>query len=87
VTVLLGLMECDGRRTLSGVLSQVAEPPSLSGLSRFFSEAPWLQEALVLIWLEHFRREMQPLVEAEREQQSKLQPKRRGRPKQRLVTG
>ncbi|TMD66906.1 MAG: hypothetical protein E6I91_08305 [Chloroflexi bacterium] len=87
MTVLLGLMECDGRRTLSGVLSQVAEPPSLSGLSRFFSEAPWLQEALVLIWLEHFRREMQPLVEAEREQQSKLQPKRRGRPKQRLVTG
>jgi hypothetical protein len=65
----------------------VGEPPSLSGLSRFFSEAPWVQEALVVIWLEHFRAEMQPLVEAEREQQRQHQPKRRGRPKQPLVTG
>jgi hypothetical protein len=87
VTVLLGLMECDGKRTLSGVLSKVGEPPSLSGLSRFFSEAPWVQGALVVIWLEHFRAEMQPLVEAEREQQRQQQPKRRGRPKQPLVTG
>jgi hypothetical protein len=87
VTVLLGMMECEGKRTLSGVLSKVGEPPSLSGLSRFFSEAPWVQEALVVIWLEHFRAEMQPLVEAEREQQRQQQPKRRGRPKQPLVTG
>lgn len=54
---------------LSGVPSKVGEPPSLSGLSWFFSEASWVQEALVVIWLEHFRAEMQPLVEAEREQQ------------------
>lgn len=87
VTVLLGLMECDGKRTLSGVLSQVGQPPSLSGLSRFFAEAPWVQEALVAIWLEHCRTEMQPQVEAEREQQRKRQLKRRGRPKQPLVTG
>ncbi len=87
VTVLLGLMECEGKRTLSGVLSKVGDPPSLSGLSRFFSEAPWMQEALVAIWLEHFRREMQPLVEVEREQQRHLQPKRRGRPRHPLVTG
>jgi hypothetical protein len=87
VTVLLGLLECNGRRTLSGVLSKVGQPPSLSGLSRFFAQAPWLQEALVVIWLEHFRAEMQPLVEVEREQQRKLQPKGRGRPKQPLVTG
>ncbi|HEV7237533.1 MAG TPA: transposase [Ktedonobacteraceae bacterium] len=87
VTVLLGLMECDGKRTLSGVLSQVGQPPSLSGLSRFFAEAPWVQEKLVLIWLEHFRTEMQPQVEAERERQRTHQLKRRGRPKQPLVTG
>lgn len=87
VTVLLGLLKCDGKRTLSGVLSKVGQPPSLSGLSRFFSEAPWLQEALVAIWLEHFRTKMQPQVEAEREQQRKRQLKRRGRPKQPLVTG
>ncbi len=87
VTVLLGLLECDGKRTLSGVLSKVGQPPSLSGLSRFFAEAPWLQEALVVIWLEHFRTEMQPLVETAREQQRTLGPRRRGRPKQPLVTG
>lgn len=87
VTVLLGLLECDGKRTLSGVLSKVGQPPGLSGLSRFFAEAPWLQEALVVIWLEHFRAEMQPLVEVEREQQRTRQPKGRGRPKQPLVTG
>ena len=87
VTVLLGLMECDGRRTLSGLLSKVGQPTSLSGLSRFFSEAPWSPEAVVANWVRHFRAEMQPLVEAEREQQRQLQPKRRGRPKQPLVTG
>src|SRR5450755_2077048 len=80
-------MECDGKRTLSGILSQVGQPASLSGLSRFFSEAPWVQEAVVGIWLEHFRMEMQPQVEAEREQQRTRQLKRRGRPKQPLVTG
>ena len=41
VTVLLGLMECEGRRTLSGLVRQVAAGPSLAGLSRFLSEAPW----------------------------------------------
>jgi hypothetical protein len=35
VTVLLGLLECEGKRTLSGMVSKVGEPPSLSGLSRF----------------------------------------------------
>jgi DDE superfamily endonuclease len=87
VTVLLGLLECEGKRTLSGILSKVGQSPSLSGLSRFFSEAPWVQEALVVIWLEYFRTQMQPLVAAEREQQRKRQPKRRGRPKQPSVTG
>lgn len=87
VTVLVGLLECEGRRTLSGIMSKVAQPPSLSGLSRFFSEAPWAAQALVVIWLEQFRAEMQPVVEAEREQQRQAQPKRRGRPKEPLVTG
>src|SRR5260370_12851348 len=41
VIVLVGLMLCEGRRTLLGLLSQVAEATSLSGLSRFLSEAPW----------------------------------------------
>lgn len=87
VTVLLGLMECDGRRTLSGLLQEVGHPPSLSGLSRFFSEAPWSREAVVDSWLSHFRMEMQPLVEAERDRQYQQQLRQRGRPKQPFVTG
>jgi hypothetical protein len=41
VIVLLGLMQCEGRRTLSGLVRQIAAGPSLAGLSRFLSEAPW----------------------------------------------
>jgi hypothetical protein len=87
VTVLLGLMECEGRRTLSGLLREVGAHPSLAGLSRFLSEAPWSEQELVTHWLTHFREEMRPLVEAEQDRQRQLQPKRRGRPKQPFVTG
>jgi DDE superfamily endonuclease len=87
VTVLLGLMECEGRRTLSGLLREVGEPPSLAGLSRFLSEAPWHEKELVDQWLTHFRQEMEPQVEAEQQRQRGQRPKRRGRPKQPLVTG
>ena len=41
VIVLLGLMLCEGARTLSGLLHQIADSASLAGLSRFFSQAPW----------------------------------------------
>ncbi len=77
VTVLLGLMLCEGTRTLSGLLRQIADSPSLAGLSRFLSEAPWEEAAVVESWLRHFREEMQP----------QMQPKRRGRPKAPVVTG
>jgi DDE superfamily endonuclease len=87
VTVLLGLMQCEGRRTLWGVVREVADPGSVCGLSRFLSEAPWSQEALVATWLKHFREEMQPKVEAERQRQYTQRPNRRGRPKEPLVTG
>jgi hypothetical protein len=87
VTVLLGLIECEGRRTLSAVVRQVADPPSVCGLSRFLSEAPWSPEELVGSWLKRFREEMQPKVEAERDRQHTQRPYRRGRPKEPLVTG
>jgi hypothetical protein len=87
VTVLLGLMECEGRRTLSGLLRQVAAGPSLAGLSRFLSEAPWEAAALAESWLRHFREEMQPCVAADLQRQRREQAKRRGRPKQPVVTG
>ena len=87
VTVLLGLMECEGRRTLSGLVRQVAAGPSLAGLSRFLSEAPWEAAALAESWLRHFREEMHPCVAADLQRQRQEQVKRRGRPKQPVVTG
>jgi DDE superfamily endonuclease len=87
VIVLLGLMLCEGRRTLRGLLRQIADGPSLAGLSRFLSQAPWQAAAVVEVWLAHFREEMQPPVAAEVQRQRREQPKRRGRPKLPVVTG
>src|SRR5437762_10486401 len=87
VTVLLGLMLCEGTRTLSGLLQQIADRPSLAGLSRFLSEAPWEEAAVAESWLRHFREEMEPKVAAELERERQMQPKRRGRPKAPVVTG
>jgi DDE superfamily endonuclease len=87
VTVLLGLMLCESRRTLSGLLHQIAAGGSLAGLSRFLAEAPWDAAAVTERWLRHFREMMQPVVEAEQERQRQAQPKRRGRPKPAVVTG
>ncbi len=87
VTVLLGLMLCEGTRTLSGLLRQIAAGPSLAGLSRFLSEAPWETAAVAEQWLKHFRETMQPQVVAERQRQRQAHPKRRGRPQAPIVTG
>src|SRR5579859_7647142 len=69
VIVLLGLMLCEGRRTLRGLLRQIAAGPSLAGLSRFLSQAPWQATDAVECWLSHFREGMQPQVAAERQRQ------------------
>ncbi len=87
VTVLLGLMESEGGRNLSGLLRQIGAGASLAGLSRFLSEAPWEAAAVAEHWLRHFREEMQPCVAAELQQQCQEQAKRRGHPKQPVVTG
>ena len=87
VTVLLGLMLCEGARTLSGLLQQIADRPSLAGLSRFLSEAPWEEATVAESWLRHFREEMEPKVAAELQRERQIQPKRRGRPKAPVVTG
>jgi len=87
VTVLLGLMLCEGTRTLSGLVRQIAAGPNLAGLSRFLSEAPWEAAAVAEQWLKHFRETMQPQVVAERQRQRQEQPKRRGRPQAPIVTG
>jgi hypothetical protein len=87
VTVLLGLMLCEGTRTLSGLWHQIADSPSLAGVSRFLSEAPWEEGAVAESWLRHFREEMEPKVAAQLERERQMQPKRRGRPKAPVVTG
>jgi hypothetical protein len=38
VTVLLGLIECGERKTMSGMLRVVGEQLSLAGLSRFLNK-------------------------------------------------
>jgi len=87
VTVLLGLMLCEGTRTLSGLVRQIAAGPNLAGLSRNLAEAPWEAAAVAEQWLKHFRETMQPQVVAERQRQRQEQPKRRGRPQAPIVTG
>jgi hypothetical protein len=87
VTMLLGLMLCEGARTLRGLVRQIAAGPSLAGLSRFLSQAPWQARDVVEGWLKHFRQEMQPVGEAELQRQRQAQPNHRGRPKPPVVTG
>lgn len=87
VTILLGLMLCQGASTLTGVLGQVEGQVSLSGSSRFLSSAPWSVEEVSRTWFNHFAREMAPLVEAEHRRRRARRPKRQGRPKATAVTG
>jgi hypothetical protein len=51
VIVLLGLLLCEGRHTLLGLLRQVAEATSLAGLSRFLSQVPWNEDEVARQWL------------------------------------
>ena len=75
VIVLLGLIECDGRRTLRGLLSGVGEKVSLCGLSRFFSRWDWSATAVAQTWLGRFREQMKPQVQAEHQcQQIEREP-------------
>jgi hypothetical protein len=87
VTVLLGLVECEGRSTLKELLRCVGEKISLSGLSRFLSRWPWSPAEVAAVWLVRFRQQMELLVEAEHVRQRAQRPKRRGRPRATVVTG
>src|SRR5213082_2742201 len=87
VTVLLGLLLCHEARTLTGLLRQVADGPSLASVSRFLAHAPWQPADLVQLWLARFRAQMAPVVQAEQERQRQARPRRWGRPPQPVVTG
>lgn len=87
VTVLLGLIECEERKTLTGLLRVVGEHIRLSGLSRFMSRWPWSTEEVAQTWQTRFRRRLHAQVQQEHERLRAARPQRRGRPKQTVVTG
>lgn len=87
VIVLLGLIECEERKTMTGLLRVVGEQVSLSGLSRFLNKWSWSAEQVAQTWLQRFRERMEMPVQAEHARLKAQQPKRAGRPKQTVVTG
>jgi len=87
VIVLLALIECEERRTMTGLLRTIGERVSLSGLSRFLNKWPWSPQKLVDTWLQRFRQRMVPLVQVEHERLKAERPKCVGRPKATVVTG
>ena len=87
VTILLGLIECEERKTMTGLLRGVGEHISLSGLSRFLSKWPWSATEVAQTWLKRFRQRMEGLVQAEHDRLKVEGPKSIGRPKATVVTG
>jgi DDE superfamily endonuclease len=87
VTVLLGLIECEERKTMTGILRVVGEYISLSGLSRFLSKWPWSPAEVTQVWLRCFRQRMTELVQVEHDRLEAERPRTIGRPKATVVTG
>ena len=87
VTVLLALLLCQERRTLTALLRRILDARSLSGLSRFFARAPWSEEKVAQIWRERFDAQVRPLVIFAHRSQEAKRPKKPGRPKATVVTG
>src|SRR5262245_23413126 len=87
VIVLLGLIECEGRRTLRGLVTVVGEKVSVCGLSRFFNRWQWSVTEVAQTWLGRFREQMKGQVQAEHQRQQAQREKGRGRPKATVVTG
>ena len=87
VIVLLGLIECEERRTMTGLLRTIGERVSLSGLSRFLNKWPWSADKLADAWCQRFRQRMVPLVQAEHQRLKAERPQCIGRPRATVVTG
>jgi hypothetical protein len=87
VTVLLGLLHCDERRTLSALLRHVAVGVTIFGLCHFFRVAPWSVDELTAARQAYFYEQMEPVVAAIHAELRAQQPLRRGRPKRTVVTG
>lgn len=87
VTVLLGLLECEERHTLSALLRTVAQPVRLCGLSRFFRVGAWNPAKVAQRWWRRFGEQMTPLVGAEHRCQGALTSPCAGRFEATVVTG
>ncbi len=87
VTVLLGMVQCEGRQTMTAWLRVARTGITLWGLSPFLTHAPWDEEAMGRQWFQDFRGHAQVVIEAACDQQRATRPKRRGRPKTPVVTG
>lgn len=87
VTVLLGLLHCDERRTLSALLRHVAVGVTIFGLCYFLRAAPWSVDTLTGVRQAHFYDQVAPLVATAHAAQRTQRPRRRGRPKPTVVTG
>jgi hypothetical protein len=87
VTVLLALMLCQETSTLTGLLRQIADGQSVSGLSRFLSESPWSAAEVAGAWVERFHEQMVEAVQVDHERQRHQRPKSRGRARKTVVTG
>jgi hypothetical protein len=87
VTILLGLLLCQSSHTLSGILRQVTAEVTLSGLSRFLSQAPWSVRVICRQGQAAFQAAMIPRVQAEQARQRQQRAKQRGRPRETVVTG
>lgn len=87
VIVLMGLIECEERKTMTGMLRVVGERISLSGLSRFLNHWRWDPRQVAKRWMQRYRERMEQAVQAEHERLRAERPKRQGRPKGTVVTG
>jgi hypothetical protein len=87
VIVLMGLLLCQGKRTLTGLLRAVAVKASLASLSRFLSEATWTSSKVAATWRKRFDRTLAPRVAQHHADHRAAQPRRVGRPKASVVTG
>lgn len=87
VTVLMGLLHCEGSKTLSGMLRKVAVMVTVSGLSRFLISPAWTTAALEQIRYQQFVNQVQPMVAQAHEEQKAERERRRGRPRATVVTG
>jgi SRSO17 transposase len=87
VTVLLALMLCQETHTLTGLLRQVADGQSVSGLSRFLSQSPWSAAEVAGAWIERFQEQLAEQVEAEHARQRHQRRAGRGRRRKTVVTG